>query len=73
MILRMLSGSCNASFPQRTKHHLLRVGLKYFLFASSIIYMLSMLLLKRIVPYGSAGIETANGYSAHPDFIFTES
>lgn len=43
MILRMLSGSCDSPVPQLTA---ISASMKFTLFALSIIYMLSMLLLK---------------------------
>jgi hypothetical protein len=43
MLLKMLSGSCDFPIPQLTT---ISASLKFALFASSVIYMLSMLVLK---------------------------
>jgi hypothetical protein len=43
MLLKMLSGFCNTPIPQLTT---ISASLKFTLFASSVIYMLSMLVLK---------------------------
>lgn len=43
MIFRMLSGSCDSPVPQLTT---ISASLKFTLFASSVIYMLTMLVLK---------------------------
>jgi hypothetical protein len=45
MILRMLSGACASPVPQLTT---ISAGLKFFLVASSVVSMLSMLALKAL-------------------------